>query len=295
MTPSPLNAMTVDVEDYFHVEAFAKVISRERWDGFELRVEESTRRILDIFDRHAVKATFFTLGWVARKKPRLVAEIARRGHEIGCHSFWHRLVYNLSAAEFRSDLRDATRALEDAAQVKPRGYRAPSYSITKRSLWALEILAEEGYAYDSSIFPIRHDIYGYPGFPRFPVKVDLKSAGASIAEFPPSTVSVLGKNLPGPGGGYLRIFPLRYALWALRRIGGKDRMPASVYLHPWEVDPDQPRMAGPLRSRLRHYTGLRNTAARLDTILAEFRFAPMAQVLAEHPPERAWALDEAVA
>lgn len=290
---APLNALTVDVEDYFHVEAFAKVIGRDRWDSFEPRVEQNTIRILDIFDAHGVKATFFTLGWVAQKKPRLVSEIARRGHEIACHSFWHRLVYTLSPEEFRADLRDATRALEDAAQVKLRGYRAPSYSITKRSLWALEALAEEGYEYDSSIFPIRHDIYGLPDFPRFPVSVCRKGGGRSITEFPPSTVNVFGKNLPGPGGGYLRIFPLCYALWALRRIERRDRKPGAVYLHPWEVDPDQPRMSAPLRSRLRHYTGLRHTVARLETILRAFRFAPMARVLEEHPPEGTWSLEEA--
>ena len=283
--------MTVDVEDYFHVEAFAKVVSRDRWDDFPLRVEASTLRILDLFDRHGVKGTFFVLGWVAKKLPRLVGEISRRGHEIGCHSFWHRLIYNLKPEEFRSDLREATKVIEDAAQTKLRGFRAPSYSVTKRSLWALDVLAEEGYTYDSSIFPIRHDIYGFPEFPRFPVKVELGS-GSTITEFPPSTVHVLGRNLPGPGGGYLRIFPLRYALWALGRIQSVDCKPGTVYIHPWEVDPEQPRIRSPLKSRLRHYTNLRRTEARLDRILASFPFAPMASVLEAHPPEATSSLSE---
>ncbi len=294
MSGSPIHALTVDVEDYFHVEAFAKLIGRDRWDGYPLRVESSTMRILDLFDRHGVKATFFVLGWVARKTPRLVSEIARRGHEIGCHSFWHRLVYGLSPEDFRSDLREATRTIEDAAQVKLRGHRAPSYSITRQSLWALDVLAEEGYAYDSSIFPIRHDIYGFPEFPRFPVKVRLRGGAATITEFPPSTVRILGRNLPGPGGGYLRIFPLAYARWALRRLEKRDRKLGTVYVHPWEVDPDQPRMNGPLRSRLRHYTNLKRTQARLDRLLGEFRFAPMGKVLEDRPPEEEWMAPEAV-
>jgi len=296
MNPLPVNAMTIDVEDYFHVEAFSKQVGRDRWDGYPLRVESSTLRLLDLLDRHDVKATFFVLGWVARKAPRLVAEIARRGHEIGCHSFWHRLVYNLTADEFRADLREATSTIEDAAQTSLRGYRAPTYSITRQSLWALEVLAEEGYTFDSSIFPLRHDLYGYPEFVRFPVRIrcgaDARmSSTSTIAEFPASTVKVFGKNLPGPGGGYLRIFPLRYALWALKRIAGEGK-PATVYLHPWEIDPEQPRISGSFRSRVRHYTGLGTTARRLEKLLTTFPFAPMGRVLEEHPPEEACSLAE---
>jgi polysaccharide deacetylase family protein (PEP-CTERM system associated) len=255
-------------------------------------VVENTFRVLDLLDRHGAKATFFVLGWVARKAPRVVTEIARRGHEVGCHSFWHRLVYKLSPDEFRADLREATAAIEDAAQVKLKGYRAPTYSITPRSAWALDILAEEGYAFDSSIFPIRHDLYGYPSFPRFPVTIALADGNGacpsggrsrSIVEFPASTVRLLGRNMPGPGGGYLRIFPLRYAHWALRRIGGRDKMPASVYFHPWEIDPDQPRLGGPFRSKIRHYTRIKDTERRLETLLQAFRFAPMSQVLETMP------------
>jgi polysaccharide deacetylase family protein (PEP-CTERM system associated) len=286
-----LNALTVDVEDYFHVEAFSSTVPRTSWDGFHLRVEESTRRILDLFDRHGVKATFFVLGWVARKRPRLVAEIAGRGHEIGCHSFWHRLVYRLTPEEFRADLREATCAIEDAAGMKLRGYRAPTYSITACSLWALEILAEEGYAYDSSIFPVRHDVYGMPSFPRLPTELNLGQR-RTIIEFPPSTVRVFGLNLPGPGGGYLRILPFWYSLWALGRIRRERTMPGAVYVHPWELDPEQPRVAAPLRSRLRHYTGLRRTARRLESLLRRFRFAPMGQVLQSNPPEKRLSLQD---
>jgi|RhiMethySRZTD1v2_1073278.scaffolds.fasta_scaffold29682_3 polysaccharide deacetylase family protein (PEP-CTERM system associated) len=279
------NALTVDVEDYFHVEAFAGVVPRDRWDSYPLRVVENTRRVLDLFDRHGVKGTFFVLGWVARKAPEIVRDIARRGHEVGCHSFWHRRIYRLSPEEFRADLREATKVIEDAAQTRLRGHRAPSYSVTKDSLWALQVLAEEGYAYDSSIFPIRHDIYGMPDFPRSVVRVEL-DGGASIVEFPPSTVRIFGRNLPGPGGGYLRIFPLAYARWALRRIAARDGMPGTVYIHPWEVDPGQPRIAGPLRSRLRHYTNLARTQGRLEKLLEEFPFEPMGSVLAAYPPAR---------
>jgi polysaccharide deacetylase family protein (PEP-CTERM system associated) len=289
-----LNALTVDVEDYFHVEAFSGSVSRDSWDTFPLRVEANTLRLLDLFDRHQVRATFFILGWVARKRPGLVAEIARRGHEIGCHSFWHRLVYRLTPDEFRADLREATRTIEDAAGVRVRGYRAPTYSVTAKSLWALEILAEEGYAYDSSIFPLRHDVYGLPSFPRHPVELDLDGARGgtmplpadrrSLIEFPPSTVRALGWNLPGPGGGYLRILPFRYSLWALGRLRREGKMPATVYIHPWEVDPEQPRIRAPLRSRLRHYTGLRRTSARLAALLDRYPFTTMGRVLEAHPP-----------
>lgn len=283
--------MTVDVEDYFHVEAFRSRISSTRWDEYPIRFDTNTRRILDLFDRFDVKATFFVLGWAARKCPEVVREIVARGHEVGCHSYWHRLVYSLEPTEFRDDLREATHVLEDLVQKPLVGYRAPSYSIVERSLWALEILAEEGYRYDSSIFPMRHDVYGLPSFPRKIVRVELgdgrqeSGAARNITEFPPSTLRVLGMTLPGPGGGYLRIFPLRYSLWALGRLGRRDRIPGSVYVHPWEVDADQPRVKAPLRSRLRHYTGLRRTEERLEHLLRRFRFAPMGEVLALHPPE----------
>jgi polysaccharide deacetylase family protein (PEP-CTERM system associated) len=207
---------------------------------------------------------------------------------------WHRLVYSMEPEDFRADLREATARISDCAQVSLRGYRAPSFSITRRSLWALEILAEEGYSCDSSIFPIYHDVYGYPGFPRLPVKLELATgrsdleAAASpgvrtILEFPPSTLALGKLTLPALGGGYLRIFPLPYSFLALRRLSRHERAPAMVYLHPWEVDPGQPRIGGPLRSRLRHYTGLARMEGKLRKLLRSFRFATLTQALQAYP------------
>ena len=282
-----VNAMTVDVEDYFQVEAFRTSVGKERWDEYPVRVEDSTRRILDLFDRYEVKGTFFTLGWVAAKCPSLVEEIARRGHEVGCHSYWHGMVYTLTPDEFRQDTADATRALEDVVGQPIRSYRAPCYSVTPKSTWALEILAELGYEIDSSVFPIRHDIYGFDGFPRFAVNARLAS-GADIIEFPMTTVRKFGRNLPGPGGGYLRIFPSFYSRRALEHVHRVDRQPGVVYLHPWELDPLQPRLHGPLKSRLRHYTGLRSTERKLEKLLTRFRFGTMSEVLKLYPPQRSF-------
>jgi polysaccharide deacetylase family protein (PEP-CTERM system associated) len=288
------NALTVDVEDYFHVEAFRKVVGVGEWEQYPLRVEESTRRLLDLFDRHGVKGTFFVLGWVARKRPRVVEEIARRGHELGCHSYWHRLVYGLEPDEFRADTREATAAIEDAAGRTPRLYRAPSFSVAARSLWALDVLAELGYELDSSIFPIRHDLYGFPEFPSFPVRV-LLGSGRSITEFPMSTTRFLGRNFPGPGGGWLRILPGWYSRLVLGRIHRREAAPGMVYLHPWEVDPAQPRIRASWRSRFRHYTCLESTERKLEALLERFRFAPLGEVLALHPPRREVAVSELAA
>jgi polysaccharide deacetylase family protein (PEP-CTERM system associated) len=288
-----VNALTVDVEDYFHVEAFRSVVGRENWDDYELRVESSTLRILDLFDRHDVKATFFTLGWVARKCPRIVEEIVQRGHELGCHSYWHRMIYTLTPDEFRADTEEATRVLEDIGGVPVRAYRAPCYSVTPRSTWALDVLAELGYTLDSSVFPVRHDLYGFDGFPRFPVNAQLPG-GSEIVEFPMTTVRKLGQNLPGPGGGYLRIFPSYYSRRALAHVHRVERQPGVVYLHPWEVDPDQPRIRGPLKSRLRHYTGLRSMERKLEALLTRFRFATMSEVLAKYPPQQSFEVPASV-
>ncbi len=279
-----VNAMTVDVEDYFQVEAFRTSVGKERWDEYPVRVEDSTRRILDLFDRYEVKGTFFTLGWVAAKCPSLVEEIARRGHEVGCHSYWHRMVYTLTPDEFRQDTADATRALEDVVGQPIRSYRAPCYSVTPKSTWALEILAELGYEIDSSVFPVKHDMYGFDGFPRFAVTARLPSGG-SIVEVPMSTVRHFGMNFPGAGGGYLRIFPSFYSRHALRRVNETERQPGVVYLHPWEVDPEQPRLPGGLKSRLRHYTGLRSMERKLEGLLKTFRFAPLSEIVERYPPQ----------
>jgi polysaccharide deacetylase family protein (PEP-CTERM system associated) len=200
-----------------------------------------------------------------------VKEIQQRGHEIACHSFWHRPVYSLTPEAFRQDLREARTAIEQACGERVHGYRAPSWSITADSLWALQILAEEGFSYDSSIFPIRHDIYGYPGAKRVPHEIE-KSGGRTLLEYPPATVQIFGRTLPAAGGGYLRLFPLAYTRWAVRRLAEEDGRAVVVYFHPWELDPEQPRIAGSLKSRFRHYTNLGRMEARLRDLLERYRF-----------------------
>lgn len=271
-TPQPLtHVLSVDVEDYFQVEAFADKVSIDTWDQWPSRVVANTQRLLDLFDQRTAKATFFMLGWVAHRFPQLVREIHARGHELACHSFWHRAVYRLTPEEFRRDTRQARDTIEQAAGVPILGYRAPTWSITATCLWALDILAEEGFVYDSSIYPIHHDLYGVPGAKRFAYTHEL-SGGRKLREFPPSTVRFLGMTLPAAGGGYLRVFPMRYTRMAFDQFENQYRQPLIVYLHPWEVDPNQPRIAGKLRSRFRHYTNLHRTEERLDSLLRDFRF-----------------------
>jgi len=265
--------LSVDVEDYFQVEAFAGSVTRESWDQWPCRVNENTRRVLDLFDRHQVKGTFFFLGWVAERFPALVREVHARGHELACHSYWHRPVYSLTPQEFRRDTKAACDAIEQAAGVRVLGYRAPTWSITKDCLWALDILAEEGFAYDSSIYPIRHDLYGVPGATRFPY-VHTCENGMALQEFPPTTVRVAGMNFPAAGGGYLRIFPMFYTQWAFQRLERAERQAVVVYFHPWEIDPKQPRVREKLRSRFRHYTNLEAMEGRLSRLLSEHSFQP---------------------
>jgi polysaccharide deacetylase family protein (PEP-CTERM system associated) len=272
--------LSVDVEDYFHVEAFSKEISRTEWDRWPTRVVNNTRRVLDLCDEYNVRSTCFVLGWVARKFPSLVREIHERGHELACHSFWHRPVYSLTPEVFREDLRESRQAIEQAGGVRVEGYRAPSWSITAKSLWALDILAEEGFVYDSSIYPIHHDLYGYPGAERFPYRVGPE--GRELTEFPPATVQVLGATLPSGGGGYLRIFPFPYTTWALRRLEREDGRAVVVYFHPWELDPDQPRIAARWKSRFRHYTNLGKMESRLRRLLAANRFEPFRELIARN-------------
>lgn len=271
-SPKPDHILSVDVEDYFHVEAFAGVVSRESWDEYPCRVVENCRRLLDILDRYQAKATFFVLGWVADRFPAIVFEIRNRGHELACHSFWHRKVNSLSPAQFRADTREACDVIEQAASVRVSGYRAPTWSITTGSLWAFDILAEEGFEYDSSIYPIHHDLYGIPGAQRHAYTHVCKN-GESLLEFPPATARVGGVNFPAAGGGYLRIFPLAYTHWVFRQFE-KARQPLVLYLHPWEIDPEQPRIQGPLKSRFRHYTNLHRTQERLEELLQRYRFVP---------------------
>lgn len=265
------DGLSVDVEDYFHVEAFAHHVPRSQWPSFPSRVRQNTERVLGLLERTRCRATFFILGWVAEREPALVREVAAAGHEVGCHSHLHRRVVTLTPEEFREDVKRARAAIEDAAGTAVVGFRAPTFSVTRQSLWALEILAEMGFKYDSSIFPVRHDLYGIPDAPRGIHQRALPS-GNSIWEVPPSTVRLAGQNLPAAGGGYLRLLPMTFTRWAIRRIHRQDQRPVMVYFHPWELDPEQPRLQAGWKSRFRHYTGLRKTEGRLDEILTNGRF-----------------------
>jgi polysaccharide deacetylase family protein (PEP-CTERM system associated) len=272
------DALSVDVEDYFHVEAFTDYVRPESWASFPSRVYANCERILELFANHGCRATFFVLGWVAEREPALVRKISDAGHELACHSYAHRRVFSLQPEEFRSDLRRARSLIEDAAGVRVVGYRAPTFSILRRSIWALEILADEGFLYDSSIFPIRHDLYGYPEFPRFLQRLELAS-GRKIFEVPMSTIRVGGLNWPVGGGGYLRLLPMLYTSWAIRRIHQRDHQPFILYLHPWEIDPGQPRMDGKWKSKLRHYSGLSGMESRLEILLARGQFEPLKDLI----------------
>lgn len=271
--------LSVDVEDYFQVEAFAKEVPRRTWGNWPSRVVENTRRILNLFERHGAKGTFFFLGWVANRFPSLVREVQAQGHELACHSYWHRRVCSLEPAEFREDVRISKTAIEQAAGVPVYGYRAPSWSIRKDSLWALDILGEEGFLYDSSIYPIRHDLYGIPDAPRFAYDYQCRN-GTKLTEVPPPTVCIAGCNLPGAGGGYFRIFPFLYTEWIFRTFEEHYRKPVVTYFHPWEFDPRQPRISAGLKSRFRHYTNLGTAEERLGLLLQRHLFQPIAMALA---------------
>lgn len=262
--------MSVDVEDYFHVNAFDGLVPRSRWDSMESRVAANTDRLLAIFDEFGVRATFFVLGWVGRRHPQLVRRIAAAGHEIASHGYAHRLVYDQTPAAFRADVRRAKTVLEQLCGRRVAGYRAPSYSITRRSLWALDILAEEGYTYDSSIFPIRHDRYGIPDSARMPYYITRRAG--SILEVPGSTTRVGPVNLPVAGGGYFRLLPYWWTRWGISRVNRLEGQPVVFYLHPWEIDPDQPRLPAGRLSRFRHYRNLHRTEPRLRQLLQDFRF-----------------------
>ncbi len=272
------NAMSIDVEDYFQVSAFDGIVERSSWDRMESRVVANTERLLAMFDEFHVRSTFFVLGWVAERYPQLVRTIADAGHEIASHGYEHRLIYDQTPQAFRDDVRRAKEILEDSSGQRVTGYRAPSYSITPRSLWALDVLTEEGYEYDSSIFPIRHDRYGIPVSGRQPYSVNRK--GMSIIEVPGSTTRFASMNLPIAGGGYFRLLPYWWTKWGIARLNRLERRPAVFYLHPWEVDPDQPRLPAGRLSRLRHYRNLEHTADRLRQLLTDFRFGAVDQLVA---------------
>lgn len=271
------NALTVDVEDYFHVSAFADAIDRKDWDGHPLRVAGNTRRLLDLFESREIRATFFVLGWVAQRVPQLVQEIATRGHEVACHGYSHQLVYNQSPELFRRETQDSKRLLEDITGLPVRGYRAASYSITEQSRWALDMLAEAGFAYDSSIFPVRHDRYGMPGTPEHPYRLTTGNGNALI-EFPLSTARILGYRLPIAGGGYFRLYPYMVTRTGLRQINRRSE-PFIFYLHPWEIDPQQPRVNADWLSRFRHYNNLSKCEGRLQRLLDDFSFGTTWDVL----------------
>lgn len=285
MTDAPFkNVISVDVEDYFHAESFSDICPRAQWDSYETRVVDNTRRLLALFSELQVEATFFTLGWVAEKFPALVREIAEAGHELACHSYWHRMIYKLDPKEFREDTYRAKQTIEQIAGTPIYGYRAPTYSIVNDSLWATDILAELGFTYDSSIFPIHHERYGIPKAPRLPFQ--LNTASGPLVEYPIATFRVWGDtNFPFAGGGYLRLLPWWYNRLGLSRAENEG-LPVIAYIHPWEIDPEQPRLNGRLNSRLRHYTNLGKTYNRLARMLRRGNFtsfrnsglATMAQV-----------------
>jgi polysaccharide deacetylase family protein (PEP-CTERM system associated) len=282
VTASPIvNAFTVDVEDYYQVSAFEKHVDRGDWDRYESRVAANTRRLLDLLDRYQVKATFFVLGWVAQREPDLVRDIHCRGHEIGSHGFWHRLIYQQTPQQFRDDLRQARDVLDGILGVPVTAYRAPSFSITGRSRWALDILGEEGFQVDSSVYPIHHDRYGIPGAPRRLHQIATSSG--PLWEFPPSVLRLARMNIPVGGGGYFRLFPLSWTLGCLARINRRHCRPFMFYVHPWEIDPDQPRI--PARSRLsrfRHYVNLRPNHRKLESLVQQFHFGRLSDAISRH-------------
>jgi polysaccharide deacetylase family protein (PEP-CTERM system associated) len=357
------NILTIDLEDYFQVSVFESVVRREEWDKYESRIERNTHRLLEILSeckpnvstnvtnewlhtsnlqpeslaphdtRHStlrtpVRATFFCLGWIAERYPDLIREIHQQGHEIACHGYAHKLIYNQSMEEFTEDIRKAKAILEDIIGEEVIGYRAPSYSITKQSEWAFEVLMEEGFEYDSSIFPIHHDRYGIPGAPRFPFVVSMNGTNTfefkimnvgtaapkncstaalinstnssnpmnpsnQLIEFPISTVRFLGQNVPISGGGYFRLFPYPMAKMGLRNINDKEKRPFVFYLHPWEMDPEQPRIQnGSFKSHLRHYINLSKTERKLKRLLKDFNFTSLRDILRLNEPDKPDELDK---
>lgn len=272
-----LNAFTVDVEDYFQVAAFRRWVRPENWAGYPIRVERNTDRLLSILDQFQIKATFFVLGWVAEQRPRVVQKIHSQGHEVASHGYGHQFVFEMGREAFREDIRKAKQILEDSVGQEILGYRAPNYSITKDSLWATDILLEEGFRYDSSVFPIRHPHYGLPEADRFPHYFRCPS-GETILEFPPSTLRAMGINVPVAGGAYLRHLPLFLIKQGIRSIH-RQGQPAIAYIHPWEIDHEQPRIKGiDTITRIRHYGHLERTEKKLTELFRIFRFGTVGEL-----------------
>ncbi len=276
-----VNAFSVDVEDYFQVSLFESAVDRQEWDSLEPRVAGNTDRLLEIFDQSAVRSTFFLLGWIAERHPDLVRRIHQQGHELAVHGYDHTRVTTQTPDAFREDVRKSKRIIEDIAGDRVIGYRAPSYSIVDKTTWALQILSEEGFEYDSSIFPIHHDRYGIPDSPRYPWIALNGDPGSRphLWEFPISTVRLLGNNFPFVGGGYLRQFPMFFIRWGMRRVNLGEKKPVMIYIHPWEIDPDQPRQEVKALTRVRHYRNLDKTEDRLRLLFQEFRFDTVRKVL----------------
>ncbi|MDE2565374.1 MAG: DUF3473 domain-containing protein [Burkholderiales bacterium] len=271
LAPALTNALTIDVEDYFQVSAMAPYIRRDDWDRCECRVERNVHRILELLAAHRTRATFFTLGWVAQRYPGLVRAIVDGGHELASHGFGHQRASELEPAALRDDVVRAKALLEQIAGCEVRGYRAPSFSIGPANLWAFDVLAEAGYRYSSSVYPIRHDHYGMPDAPRFAHRVP-----AGLLEVPPTTLRLAGRNLPSSGGGFFRLLPYGLSRWMIRRVNQVDRQSAIFYFHPWEIDPGQPRVAGiDAKTRFRHYLNLGRMERRLGALLADFRWGRM--------------------
>ncbi len=273
------NVLTIDVEDYFQVSALAKSINRDDWDSIKPRVVENVNLLLDMFDSHNVKATHFVLGWVAERFPELIKEIDRRGHEIASHGYSHQMVYTQTPEVFEQETRDSKNLLEDIIGKPVLGYRAASYSITRKSLWALDILADLGFIYDSSIFPVVHDRYGIKGSPEYPHILETPTK-QRLVEYPLSTYRILGQTIPVAGGGYFRLYPYWLSRFFYRSIN-KSSEPFVFYLHPWEVDPDQPRVKASMLSKFRHYNNLHKCKDRLSNLLTDFGFTTMYSKLDE--------------
>jgi polysaccharide deacetylase family protein (PEP-CTERM system associated) len=272
-TPRVINGLSVDVEDWFQVGAFEGVIDRKEWDGLDCRVENNCAAILDLFAAAGVKGTFFTLGWMAQRYPAMMRRIADAGHELASHGWDHERVFRMDATSFGADIAKASKAIEDAAGIRVTGYRAPSFSIDQRTPWAYPVLAEQGYAYSSSVAPIAHDHYGWREAPRFAF---LPMAGSGLVEIPVTTAMLAGKRLAAGGGGFFRVLPYGFSRWAIAQVNRDEHRPAVFYFHPWEVDPGQPRVANaPLKSKLRHYTNLGVMSDKLRRLVGDFQWGRM--------------------
>lgn len=268
------NAMTVDVEDYFQVSAFEQCISRADWDKLPHRVEENTNRILELFETHGIKSTFFVLGWVAERYPEIVKKIVAQGHELASHGYAHQRATLQSPAKFKEDITKAKLILEDMSGVQVTGYRAPSYSISKENLWAHDELFAAGYLYSSSVYPVKHDLYGIPDASRFSYQCE-----SGLLEVPVTTVKIANKNFPAGGGGFFRFYPYAISRWNIQQVNKKDQQAAIFYFHPWEIDPEQPRQTGiSLKSRFRHYLNLNKMQPRLEKLLSDFQWDRMDKI-----------------